>query len=54
MSRERRSTAGIHHVAGAEDGHQLLELRPVGGCAGQLVAEHFLAPGSLELGKLGR
>jgi hypothetical protein len=35
-----------------EGGHQLAKLWLVGGCAGQLVAEHLLAPGGLERGEL--
>ena len=36
-----------------EDGQQLAKLRAVGGGAGDLLAEHLLAPCRLELGDVG-
>ena len=52
VAREAVNCRDYHHVAGGEGGHQLLKLRAVGGRAGDLLAEHLLASGRLELGKL--
>jgi hypothetical protein len=39
-----------NHVVMREDGYQLFKLWPVGGRAGDLLAENRLATGCLELG----
>jgi len=45
VAREAVNGRGNHHVAGDEAGHQLFELRPVGGRAGDLLAENPFASG---------
>jgi hypothetical protein len=40
------------NIAVIKDSHHLSKLRPVGGGAGDLLAEHLFAAGSLQLGKL--
>jgi hypothetical protein len=50
--REAVNGRGYHYVAVDEGLHQLVKLRPVGGGAGDFLAEDLLASGVLELGDL--
>ena len=52
IAQEAVNGRGDHNIAGREGLHQLLELRPVGGGAGDLLAEHLFAADRLQLGKL--
>jgi hypothetical protein len=52
IAREPVNRRGDDNIAGREGLHQLLELRPVGGRARDLLAEHFFAPRRLQFGKL--
>ena len=53
VSRERWSTAGgNYHVAMRQPRHDFAKLRPAGGRAGDLLAEHLHAPRRLRLGDL--
>jgi hypothetical protein len=51
IAREPVNSRGDDNIAGAERLHQLLQ-QPVGDGAGDLLAEHLFAAGSLQLGKL--
>jgi hypothetical protein len=52
VAREPINGRGYHHVAGGKAFHRLGKLRPVGGGAGDLLAEHLFAPSRLQFGKL--
>jgi hypothetical protein len=52
ITREAVNCRNDDNITVREGGHKLRELRPVGGGAGDLLAEHLFAPGRLELGKL--
>ena len=52
VARQPVNGGGDDNVAGREGFHQLLKLRPVGGGAGDLLAEHLFASSRLELSKL--
>jgi hypothetical protein len=45
ITREAVNGRGDDNIPGREGFHQLLELRPVGGRAGDILPEHFFAPG---------
>ena len=45
LAREAVNGRGDDDIAGREVAHELLKLRPVGGRAGDLLAEHLFAPG---------